>query len=127
MIDSQERESQVAASAKQAAIAKTQPKVAPVAKATPVIEGESNQLDGAGSSEVARDRTGSPRRTVGVAANLETVITAEVYTTGERDPPRPELGPVYRLGKDEIDLAGTNSVETHWFWELLKEVGYDVW
>ena len=127
LIDSQERESPAVASAEHDTPVTAQPKVVPVAKATPVNEGEGTQLYGLGSVEVEKGRTGSPRRTVGVAANQEPGRTANVDTTGERGPPSLELGPVDRLGEGEVDLAGTNSVEPHWFWELLREAGYDVW
>ena len=127
LIDSQERMSPAAASTEHDTPVTTQPKVVPLVKATPVNEGEGTQLDGSGSVEVERGRTGSPRRTVGVAANQEPVRTASVDVTGERGPTSLELGLGDRLGEGEVDLAGTDSVESHWFWELLREAGYDVW
>ena len=29
--------------------------------------------------------------------------------------------------EDEADVAGDQTTEPHWFWELLEQAGYDVW
>ena len=120
-------ESQATASAEGATVVHVQPGAAPDARADIVTEGDGHQLDGRDSVDVARVGVVSPRRITRVVTNHGPVVATEVVATGELGLPHQERVPFNRLREEEVDLAGHNTVEPHWFWELLEEVGYDVW
>ena len=120
-------ESKATASAEGATIIQVQPGAVPATRVDTVTEGEGHQLDGGDSANVVSVGAVSPRRITGVVTNLEPVVAIEVDTTGELGLPHQERVPINRLREEEVDVAGHNTVESHWFWELLEEAGYDVW
>ena len=69
----------------------------------------------------------TPTRIERGVTELRTVEPIEV-----RVPIGPRLPPQEPVSEDqlegaEVDVAGGQVPETHWFWELLEEAGYDVW
>ena len=78
-------------------------------------------------ADVAPTEALTPPRIEGGGTELRTVDPVEV-----RIPIGPRLPPQGLVSEDqlegvEVDVAGGQVSETHWFWELLEEAGYDVW
>ena len=99
----------------------------PVGRAGTITEGGGHQLARGNPTDVARERAVSPRRTPEVVTNLEPVPVAEVSATGELERAQAKGLLANRLREENVDVAGSDPVEPHWFWELLAEAGYDVW
>ena len=78
-------------------------------------------------ADVAPKEILMPPRIEGGGTELRTVDPVEVgIPIGPRLPSQ-ERVLVDQLEGAEVDVAGGQVSETHWFWELLEEAGYDVW
>ena len=108
--------------------------VAPVAQPTVSLlaQGVPTSRQPGKGSDVATGEEPSPPRIEGsrpetIPAGTAEARPVETETTGSHILPPTEHVLVDRLGEEEADVAGNIAANPYWFWELLAEVGYDVW
>ena len=78
-------------------------------------------------ANVATGGTVRPPSSEGVDATLELEELAKLAPTSETVPTPQEGVLPDMLQEEEADVAGEQATDPHWFWELLEQVGYDVW
>ena len=108
--------------------------VAPVAQPTvsSLAQGVPASRQPGKGSDVATRAEPSPPRTEGarleaIPAGAAEASLVETETPGSHFVPPTEPVLVDRLSEEEADVAGNATANPYWFWELLAEVGYDVW
>ena len=127
LAEGQGGESPATTSAEGATTVQVPPGAAPATRDETVAKGEGRRLGGRDPADVAEVGAVSPHRIIRIVTNQEPVVATEGVATGELGLPQPARVPVNRLRGEEVDLAGPNTANPNWFWELLEEAGWDVW
>ena len=123
----QESGNSLTVSAKAPTVGHAQLEGVPNSGSNMINEDRGRQLAVGDLANVVTGRAVGPRGTEGVLTNLIAPTVAEVDTPRELGRPGPEPAPANRLREGEVDVAGLNLEDPYWFWELLAEVGWDVW